>query len=184
MSVAKLAGRYAKSLIDLAQEQGKLETILGDIQAFKAANENRDMYMMLKSPIINPTKKRSIIKAIFGESFDEMTMAFTNIVLTKGREEYLPEICEEFISQYRGIKNIISATVISATPLKEDTLEKIKDKIRSEMAQGGGTVEIETKVDASLLGGFVIEIGDSLYDASVATRLSKLRKEFTTGSVN
>ena len=82
MSVAKLAGRYAKSLIDLAQEQGKLETILGDIQAFKAANENRDMYMMLKSPIINPTKKRSIIEAIFEESFDEMTMAFTNIVLT------------------------------------------------------------------------------------------------------
>ena len=182
MSVAKLAGRYAKSLIDLAQEQGKLETVLGDIQAFKAANENRDMYMMLKSPIINPTKKRSIIKAIFGESFDEMTMAFTNIVLTKGREEYLPEICEEFINQYRGIKNIISATVISATPLKEDTLRKIKDKIRTEMAQDG-TVEVETKIDASLLGGFIIEIGDSLYDASVATRLNKLRKEFS-GSVN
>ncbi len=182
MSVAKLAGRYAKSLIDLAQEQGKLETVLGDIQAFKAANENRDMYMMLKSPIINPTKKRSIIQAIFGESFDEMTMAFTNIVLTKGREQYLPEICEEFINQYRGIKNIISATVVSATPLKEETLEKIKDKIRSEMAQGS-TVEIETRIDASLLGGFVIEIGDSLYDASVATRLNKLRKEFT-GSGN
>ncbi len=182
MSVAKIAGRYAKSLIDLAQEQGKLETILGDIQAFKAANENRDMYMMLKSPIINPTKKRSIIQAIFGESFDEMTMAFTNIVLTKGREEYLPEICEEFISQYKGLKNIISATVVSATPLKEETLSKIQDKIRSEMAQGG-TVEIETRIDASLLGGFVIEIGDSLYDASVATRLNKLRKEFT-GSGN
>jgi F-type H+-transporting ATPase subunit delta len=182
MSVAKLAGRYAKSLIDLSQEQGKLETILGDIQAFKSANENRDMYMMLKSPIINPTKKRSIIQAIFGGSFDEMTMAFTNIVLTKGREEYLPEICEEFINQYRDIKNIISATVISAAPLKEDTLEKIKDKIRTEMAQGG-SVEIETKVDESLLGGFIIEIGDSLYDASVATRLKKLQKEFT-GSVN
>ena len=181
MSVAKLAGRYAKSLIDLAQEQGKLETILGDIQAFKAANENRDLYMMLKSPIINPTKKRSIIEAIFEESFDEMTMAFTNIVLTKGREEYLPEICEEFINQYKGLKNIISATVVSATPLKEETLSKIKDKIHSEMTQGG-TVEIETRIDASLLGGFVIEIGDSLYDASVVTRLNKLRKEFT-GSV-
>jgi F-type H+-transporting ATPase subunit delta len=180
MSVAKLAGRYAKSLIDLAQEQGKLQTILGDIQAFKAANGNRDMYLMLKSPIINAAKKRSIIQAIFGESFDEMTMAFTKIVLTKGREEFLPEICDEFINQYRAIKNITSATVISATPLKEETLEKIKDKIRSEMTQGGGTVEIETKVDASLLGGFVIEVGHSLYDASVATRLNKLKKELTS----
>ena len=120
-------------------------------------------------------------EAIFEESFDEMTMAFTNIVLTKGREEYLPEICEEFINQYKGLKNIISATVVSATPLNEETLSKIKDKIHSEMTQGG-TVEIETRIDASLLGGFVIEIGDSLYDASVVTRLNKLRKEFT-GSV-
>lgn len=180
MSVSKLAGRYAKSLIDLAQEQGKLETILGDIQAFKAANENRDMYMMLKSPIINTTKKGNIITEIFGESFDEMTMAFTKIILTKGREEFIPEICEEFINQYRSIKNITTAIVTSAAPLKEETLEKIKNKIRSEMTQGGGTVEIETKVDASLLGGFVIEVGDSLYDASVATRLNKLKKELTS----
>ena len=65
--------------------------------------------------------------------------------------------------------------------MNEETLSKIKDKIHSEMTQGG-TVEIETRIDASLLGGFVIEIGDSLYDASVVTRLNKLRKEFT-GSV-
>ena len=179
MSVAKVAGRYAKSLLDLAQEQGKLETVLGDVQSFKAATENRDFYLMLKSPIINGPKKRSILEAIFGESFDKMTMAFVNIVLTKGREEYLPEIGEEFINQYRALKNITSATVISATPLNDQTLGKIKDKIRAEMVQDGGTVEIEKKVDPALLGGFVIEIGDSLYDASVATRLKKLKKELT-----
>ncbi len=183
MSVAKIAGRYAKSLIDLAQEQGKLETVIGDMNAFKEATGNKDLHMMLKSPIINTTKKRNILTAIFGESFDEMTMAFVNIVLTKGREEALPEICEEFISQYRKIKNITSATVTSAAALNDETLNKIKNKIRSEMNQNGGEVEIETKVDPSLLGGFVIEIGDKLYDASVATRLKKLRKEFT-GSVN
>jgi len=183
MSVSKIAGRYAKSLIDLAQEQGKLETVLGDINSFKTATANRDLHMMLKSPIINTTKKRSILQAIFGESFDEMTMAFVNIVLTKGREEALPEICAEFINQYRSLKNITSATVISAVALNDETLGKIKDKIRSEMSQNGGAVEIETRVDPSLLGGFVIEVGDKLYDASVATRLKKLRKEFT-GSVN
>lgn len=176
MSVTKLAGRYAKSLLDLAREQDKLETILGDVESFKGAINNRDFYLMLKSPIINTTKKRNIIKAIFEGKLDKMTMAFTNIVLTKGREQYLPEICEEFVNQYRRLKNITSATVISAAPLKPETLDKIKDKIRSEMADGG-TVEIETKVDTSLLGGFVIEIGDKLYDASVSTRLKKLKKE-------
>lgn len=183
MSVAKIAGRYAKSLIDLAKEQGKLETVVGDINAFKEASGNKDLYMMLKSPIINTTKKRSILKEIFGGSFDEMTMAFINIVLTKGREEALPEICNEFVNQYRSMKNITSATVTSAAALTDETLGKIKSKIQTEMSQGGGEVQIETKVDPSLIGGFVIEIGDKLYDASVATRLKKLRKEFT-GSVN
>jgi F-type H+-transporting ATPase subunit delta len=182
MSVSRIAGRYAKSLLELAQEQGKMETILGDMTMFKTATENKDLHMMLKSPIINTTKKRSILTTLFGESFDEMTMAFVNIVLTKGREELLPEICGEFIDQYRRIKNITSATVTSAVALKEETLEKIKTKIQTEMTQGG-TVNIETKVDPSLLGGFVIEIGDKLYDASVATSLKKLRKEFT-GSVS
>ncbi len=182
MSIARIAGRYAKSLIDLAKEQGKLETILGDMNAFRTATENRDFTLMLKSPIINTTKKRNILKAIFGESFDEMTMAFINIVLTKGREEFLPEICQEFVGQYREMKNITSAIVTSATELQDDTLNKIKDKIRSEMTKGG-EVEVTTKVDPSILGGFVIEIGDQLYDASVATRLKNLRKEFT-GSAN
>ena len=183
MSIARIAGRYAKSLIDLAQEQGKLETILSDMSAFRTATENREFYMMLKSPIINTTKKRNILKTIFADSFDEMTMAFVNIVLTKGREEFLPEICQEFVGQYREIKNITSAKVISATELQDDTLDKIKSKIRTEMTEGNGEVEISTQVDPSLLGGFVIEIGDKLYDASVATRLKNLKKEFT-GSVN
>ena len=179
MSVSRIAGRYAKSLLDLAQEQGKLDTILGDVQSFKEATTNRDLLLMLKSPIINTDKKRSVVSAIFGDRLDQLTNAFIDIIMRQGREEYLPEICDEFVNQYRGLKNITSAKVTSAVALNDATLTKIKNKIMSEMANGASEVEVVTKVDPSLIGGFVIEVGDKLYDASVAHKLGKLRKEFS-----
>ena len=182
MSVSRIAGRYAKSLLDLAQEQGKLDTILADVQSFKEATTNRDLLLMLKSPIINTDKKRSVVSAIFGDRLDKLTNAFIDIIMRKGREEYLPEICDEFVNQYRGLKSITSAKVTSAVALNDATLTKIKSKIMSEMANGAKEIELITKVDPSLIGGFVIEVGDRLYDASVAHKLGKLRKEFAGNS--
>ena len=168
MSVSRIAGRYAKSLLDFAQEQGKVDTILNDVKSFKEATGNRDLYLMLKSPIITTDKKRNVIDAIFGDRMDKVTSTFFNIILTKGREEFIPEICDEFINQYRSTQNITNAKVTSAAPLNEGTLSKIRAKIMSEMGGSTGDVEINTVVDPSLIGGFVIEIGDKLYDASVA----------------
>ena len=107
MSVSRIAARYAKSLIDLAVEQDKLERIKEDISAFLKATDNRDLYLMLKSPIINPSKKAQVLKALFAEDFDELSMAFFNIILNKNREALLPEIAEEFISQYKNVQKYL-----------------------------------------------------------------------------
>ena len=178
MSVQRIASRYAKSLIDLAVEQDKLERILEDIKAFKKATENRDFYLLLKSPIINATKKQQIFNALFEGQFDEMTAAFMGIILTKGRESYLPEIADEFVNQYKTIKHITTVKVTSAAPLSAETVSKIKQKLVASKVTDDH-VELEMKTDPKILGGFVIEFDDMLYDASVAHNLELLRKEFT-----
>lgn len=178
MSVTRIASRYAKSLIDLASEQGKLERVLKDIEVFQEASKNRDLYLLLKSPIINTTKKAQIFKALFGEKFDEMTMAFLNIILNKKRETHLPEITEEFIKQYRKLKDVSTVKLITATPVGDATLEGIKDKLTAS-ASTGSNIELVTAVDPAILGGFVLEFDDKRYDASIAHKLEKLRKEFT-----
>lgn len=178
MSVSRIATRYAKSLIDLANEQGKLETILGDIQYFQEAAKNRDFFMMLKSPIINITKKGQIFQAIFGDKFDEMTMAFLKIVLNKNREGALPNIADEFINQYQAIKSVSTVKLTTATPMTDEALEKIKERFLESSATRN-SIDIITAVNPDLLGGFVIEFDDKLYDASVAHKLDLLRKEFT-----
>ena len=90
MSVSRIAGRYAKSLLDLAQEQGKLDTILQDVQSFKEATTNRDLFLMLKSPIINTDKKRNVVKAIFGDRMDQLTNAFVDIITVSYTHLTLP----------------------------------------------------------------------------------------------
>ena len=177
MSVIRIASRYAKSLIDLAVEQDKLERVLEDIKSFKAATENRDFYLLLKSPIINATKKQQIFNALFEGKFDEMTFSFLKIILVKGREAYLPEITDEFVNQYKDIKHISTVKLTTAAPLGAETISRIKEKLVAS-AETEAHIELITKIDPDLLGGFVIEFDDKLYDSSVTHKMDLLRKEF------
>jgi len=177
MSVKRIASRYAKSLLDLAKDSNNLETVFENMKSLHTATKNRDLYLMLKSPIINSKKKKDIVQEIFSPSFDKMSMGFMDIIITKGREEYLPAIAAEFIAQYNSLKKISTATLTSAAPLTETTLASIKAKLLASNITDE-TVEITTKVDPALLGGFIIEIGDKLYDASVAHKLETLKKKF------
>jgi F-type H+-transporting ATPase subunit delta len=178
MSVTRIASRYAKSLVELAKDQNKLEVILDDIISFKKALTNRDLYLLVKSPIVNAAKKDKIFKILFSKSYDKMTLAFFDIVLRKGREPYLPEIADEYIKQYKVLKGISIVHITTASPLSDKDLNRIREKLlESEIT--AKSIEFITKVDSEIIGGFVIKIDDNLYDASVSRKLKELRKEFS-----
>ncbi|MCB9324179.1 MAG: ATP synthase F1 subunit delta [Lewinellaceae bacterium] len=177
MSVQRIASRYAKSLMDLAVEQNKLERVLEDVQSFRATTKVRDFHLLLKSPIVHATKKVNILKLLFGAKYDELTMAFLNIIINKGREPYLPEIADEFVAQYREMKGISSVKLITASAVSAEMLKSIEAKLMAS-AETDQSVEISTEVDPALIGGFVIEFQDKIYDASIAHNLEALKKEF------
>ena len=177
MSVQRIASRYAKSLIELSVEQGKLERTLEDVNAFHKATKNRDFYLFIKSPVISSAKKSSILDILFKEKYDELTMAFLRILTTKGREMYLPEVAEEFIRQYKQMKHISTVTVRTAVPLSEATLKAIHDKL-IESSATDEKVELVTEVDEHLIGGIVIQFDDKVYDASISHKLDKMHREF------
>ena len=173
----RVAGRYAKSLIDLASEQGNLQSVVGDMEHLNEAMKNRDLYLMLKSPIINSDKKESIMKILFAESFDNVTMSFINICIAKNREDILPEIAADFLDEYKKMQGITTIKVTTATLLSTESLEELRTKLLASAATAKN-VEIETAIDPDLIGGYVVEFGDKLYDASVAHKLESLKKEF------
>jgi len=177
MSVTRIATRYSTSLLDLAVEQNKLDRVLTDVRLLLNSLENRELVLLVKSPIIHATKKISVLEAVFQDKMDELTMSFLTLITKKGREGYIQEIAESFIEQYRTYRNIIAVKVTSAVALSDEKLEAIRKKIAAS-PEFGGTIEIKAEVDPSIIGGLIIEIGDKQYDASVAHQLDKLKKSF------
>lgn len=177
MSVQRIASRYAKSLIELAEDQGKLERILEDVRAFKKATENRDFYLLIKSPVVSAAKKLTILDALFKDKYDELTMAFLRILVNKSREAYLPEVANDFITQYKHLKHISTVTIRTAAPLSEASLKEIHDRLK---ASGSTDTEVEltTEVDESLIGGIIIAFEDRIYDASISYKLEQMHREF------
>lgn len=177
MSVQRITGRYAKSLIDLAQEHNKLERILEDVQSFKKVCENKDFSMMIKSPIVKASKKQSIVKALFEGKYDELTMSFLRILIQKGREAFLPEVADDFIGKYKEIKDITTVKVTTAKAMSANGIAALKKQLEAS-SQTNNSVEIETAVNPELIGGFVLEFGGNIYDSSVAQKLDELRRGF------
>ena len=164
--------------MELAMEQGKLTQVSADIISLNNATSNRDLYLMLKSPIIHPDKKIEILTAIFKNNFDSLTMAYLSLLVNKGREGYIPEIAAEFATQYKSFQKITSVKVITATEISDAVLADLKKKLL-ESGVTSENLEIETKIDPEIIGGFVLEFDNKRYNASVTHKLEELKKAFS-----
>jgi len=176
MSELTVATRYAKSLIDLAQEQNNLEVIYKDMVFFvDTLKANAQLAAVLRNPIVSHDKKIKILEALFGGKVNKATIAFFKIMINKSRGQILYPTGQEFINQYNILKHIVKASVISAAPLSEANKQQIISEVKK---AAGGEVMLQTKVDPSLIGGFVLKVGDRQIDTSIATDLKKLKKDF------
>lgn len=177
MAISTVAARYAKSLIDLAQEKGIVEEMYGDMLYFqRTIAENRALGVLLKNPIVRNAKKWNIINAVFGGRLNPMTLSFFHIVAQKGRDNILEDIAVAFGKQYDSLKGVERATVITTVPLTEDLRRQLKAKVQT--LTGGRSVELDEKQDSKLIGGYVLRVGDQQIDASLRTQLNELRLKF------
>lgn len=177
MSVTKLASRYAKSVLDLAKEQGSLDVVLADMRLIdKAIADNRDFFLMLKSPIVHGDKKMEVVLQVFKGQITEMTQQFIGILMRKNRESYLPEIINAFIEQYNALHHITPVTVVTAQPLSDELRQTIVAKLKQ--AAGLQTVELTQELDVDLIGGYVLRWEDKMIDNSIARGLALLKDEF------
>ncbi|MES2629250.1 MAG: ATP synthase F1 subunit delta [Bacteroidota bacterium] len=175
MRETKVAIRYAKSLIDLAVEKGKLEETNNDMALIaQVCRENRDLMTMLDSPVISSDKKMAVLKAIFGANISELSLSFMLLMTTKKREYLLDDIAAQFIVQYRNLSGIITAEVTSAVALDENIRSQIRAKIG-----GDKKIEFVEKIDPSLIGGFIVRVGDKQFDGSIARSIADLKKTFS-----
>lgn len=177
----KVAHRYAKSLLDLAQERNQQDEVRNDMTLIlETIRESRDLDVLLHSPVIKVDKKEKILEALFGQHISELSIGFLRIMTSKGREGLLEEIAENYIQQIKIKKGILTAEVTTAAKADEATRADILAQLKK--LNPDGEIEITENVDPELIGGFVIKVEDKMIDASVRTQLRKLRREFTDNS--
>ncbi len=174
MSSHRASVRYAKAVIELAQEQKSLEKVKEDMLLFtKVINENRELEVVLKNPIVPADKKKAILKAIFEKRVQKLTFKAFELIVSKSRESMLDEIAIEFVNQYNVFKGIAVATVVTPYKLGEAQRKDIT-KIVADIT--GMKVELAEVLDESLIGGFVLKIGDKQIDESVKSKLANIQR--------
>ena len=177
-----VADRYASSLMQLAKERGKVEEVRRDMKlVLDTINQNHELGLLLKSPVIKTDKKTAVLTQIFGGKVSEMSLGFLKLITSKHRENILAGIAKSFNEQYKRDHNIFTAVVTSANGLDEKTRQKMIELVKSQMK---GEVELVERIDKSAIGGFVLRIGDRQVDKSVARQLSNLKKELVNRDLN
>jgi F-type H+-transporting ATPase subunit delta len=172
----RIAARYAQSIFDLAIERQELNAVQQDLADLLAsAKQSPDLKNLLKSPIIASNKKEAVLHQAFGKDMNPTTWAFIKLVIAKNRENQLLPIAEYFDVLYKTHTNVLTADLITATTATPELLAQINQIVAT---QTGKTVEIKQKIDPSLIGGYILKLGDKQIDTSIKKQLNNLRNEF------
>ena len=176
MSELTVAARYAKALIDLAEKENSVEEMKNDMELFHhTLKVNPELKAVLANPIVSHSKKIKILDEVFSKKVNKASITFFKLMVNKSRGDILYATAQEYVNMYDVKNNIIHATVVSATALSASNKKTMIDDIK---AATGATIKLDAKVDPSLIGGFVLTVGDRQVDTSIANDLNKLGKEF------
>ena len=177
MDITIISKRYAQALFDLAIEMNKLERISEDMKLVsKVTNENPQLRRLLASPIISIGKKLIILKKIFEKHLDILSFRFIRLVTRKEREIYLQNITDNFDILYKKYKNILTVHLQTAYRIDEATISKLQIIAGQKVKMN---IEMIEKTDKSLIGGFIMNIGDYRYDASLKKKFKLLSETFS-----
>ncbi len=177
MSVYRISYRYANSLMQLAEEKKIFKKVTDDAELiFNTLNSSKELRSVLKSPVIKSNNKKSLLQKIFEKKISDETASFVSFVVEKNREDILFDIFKEFIALADKKNGIVKAKVVSASDLNDQLRQRMTDDLSKKTNK---KVSANYNVDANLIGGFIVRIEDTVYDASVKHQLNLLRKKFS-----
>jgi len=171
---SKLANRYSKALLDLALERNALDAVNKDMKSLVSVCESsRDLQMLLKSPIIKTDKKIAVLLQLF-DGFHALSKDFISLISRNRRESDLYLIAKDFNRLFLEYKNIQQVVITSAAALDVSTREKV---LGITIKATNSEIELIERINPSLIGGFVLRIGDIQLDTSIATKIRRVRRE-------
>lgn len=178
------AQRYAQAILDLAQQNNAVDNIFNNANDFiTIIKQNRDLHNFIKSPLIKSDKKEKIFRQLFEKGTHPILLQFVSILCKRRREYILPEILNAIIYEYKKRNNIVTAQLVTSFKLDESLKNSIIDKLQK--IKKSGKIELQEKIDESIIGGFIVKTDSEQIDASIQSQLNQLYQKFIqTNSLN
>jgi len=168
---------YARALFDAARDEGRLEPVREQLaQVVAAESEVPQLRELLRNPQLDPRVRSATLEELLAGS-DELLRNFLLLLVDKGRAGQLEEIAREFERMVAEHEGIVHAELTTAIELSDEEARDLLSRIEQST---GRKVEATRKVDPSLIGGIVLQVGSHRLDASVRGRLDRLRRELAT----
>jgi len=169
-----LAGRYATALFELADYDKQLDEVAGDLQQLGAMiADSEDFSRLIKSPVISRDDQIKAMDAITDAAgFSQLTRNFVGVVADNRRLFALTGMIKAYLTLLATSRGEVNAEVVSASALSDTQVAAIEDALKKAI---GSKVQVDQRVDESLLGGLVVRVGSRMVDSSLKTKLQKMR---------
>jgi F-type H+-transporting ATPase subunit delta len=172
--VSGLAERYAAALFDLADERHALDAVAGDLRELKAMlQQSGDLVRLLRSPVVSRDEQGQAIAALAARAgLADLTRDFLGVVARNRRLFAVPAMIEAYLKKLAERRDEVTAEVTVAQPLNEARHAALTEQLRRAI---GARVAIDIRIDPGLLGGMIVKVGSRMVDASLNSRLQRLR---------
>lgn len=175
MNSGMVSMRYARALLSYALENKVEDVIFSEMKTLSEtlACESQ-LRATLENPVLSTIDKQQLIQLATGSQVSDAFVRFIELVLNQKRENHLQTIGLMYLDLYRKHKNITVGRLITACPVDDSTINKIKQLVQQKEE---GSIEFVTEVDPKLGGGFVLYVGTYRLDASVKSQLTKIKSQ-------
>jgi len=175
MNQSKISVRYSKAIFESAKEKNLLDKIYEDFQLIKTSiKANENFYSVFTSPVVKSKDKKDVLKNVFSNSINELSMRFLLMLIENKREAYISDIIRDFSSFYREHKNIKEVVLTTAIDIDKSISQQFANDVEEKL---NCDVEIVTNVKPEIIGGVVVRIDNLLLDMSVETQLRNIKSE-------
>ncbi|WP_405208831.1 ATP synthase F1 subunit delta [Aquimarina sp. LLG6339-5] len=174
--MSRAAIRYAKAVLSLAQDKNATEDVQKDMQNIIATiDSSSDLKMVLNSPLIKSEVKLASLREIF-KSAGDLTQKLFDVLIENKRVSLLDNVAKQYIVLFDQLNNTQVAKVTTAVPLNKALSTMVQSKVKE---LTGNEATIENVIDESIIGGFILRVGDLQYNASIANKLTSLKRELS-----
>ncbi len=174
MSAGTVGRRYAQAIFEVARSENKIDQYWNDLQSVAQTFNQEEVKRYLDNPKTARDNKQIFVKGVLGEQISKPSLNLVLLLVQRQRQSDIDAVLEEYTRLANKFKGIEVAEVTTAVPLDEQEKEFIRQRLN---AITGKDVQIQTRVDPSIIGGVIARIGDTQIDGSVRSRLQALRKQ-------